>query len=125
MLLLRRVLVGDQERVLIIRNGRFERMLGPGAHNVWAFGATIQIERHNVGELVFGGPWVNHLVKVCPDVPSEHFTVVETNDFQVAIVSLDGKVARAFGPGVRALFWRGPTEVSVSTPMRSLRSLRA
>jgi regulator of protease activity HflC (stomatin/prohibitin superfamily) len=112
MLFLRRVLVGDQERALLIRDGRFERMLGPGAHNVWSFGAAIQLERHNVGEVVLAGPWVNHLVKVRPEVTAEHFAVVETNDSQVAVVSLDGKVARAFGPGARALFWRGPVEVS-------------
>jgi len=113
MLFLRRVLVGDQERVLVIRNGRFERMLGPGAHNVWAFGAAVELERHNVKEVLFEGPWVNHLVKVRPDVTAEHFTVVETKDSQVAVVSLDGKVARGFFPGSRALFWRGPVEVSV------------
>src|ERR1051326_731062 len=112
MLFFKRVLVGDQERVLLIRNGRFERMLGPGAHNVWTFGARIELERHNLAEVVLGGTWVNHLAKERRDVIAEHFTIVETNDSEVAVVSLDGKVARAFGPGVRALFWRGPVEVS-------------
>jgi len=36
MLMLRRILVGDQERVLVIRKGRFERILDPGEYWVWA-----------------------------------------------------------------------------------------
>ena len=53
MLFLRRVLVGDQERVLVIVNGRFERMLGPGEHRVWTFRRSVVLERHNVAKVVF------------------------------------------------------------------------
>lgn len=112
MLILNRVRVGDQERVLVIRDGRFERMLGPGTHNVWVLGSKIELERHNVNEVVFSGAWANHIAKGHPEVIAEHFTMVETNDSQIAIVTLDGKVARGFGPGARALFWRGPMDVS-------------
>ncbi len=113
MLFLRRVLVGDQERVLVIVNGRFERMLGPGEHRVWSFRRSVVLERHNVAKVLFESAWANHVVKLRPDVAAEFFTVVETNDSQVALVSLDGNVARAFGPGHKILFWRGPVDVSV------------
>ena len=113
MLFLRRVLVGDQERVLVIVNGRFERMLGPGEHRVWSFRRSVVLERHNVAKVLFESAWANHVVKLRPDMAAEFFTVVETNDSQVALVSLDGNVARAFGPGHKILFWRGPVDVSV------------
>jgi regulator of protease activity HflC (stomatin/prohibitin superfamily) len=113
MTLFRRVLVGDQERVLLVRNGRFERILGPGAHVVFAPASRVELERHNLNEIALTGVWANFLANSRPDVLAEHFVPVETNDAQVAVVSLDGKVARAIAPGVRALFWRDAAHVSV------------
>src|SRR5579872_3827217 len=113
MLFLRRVLVGDQERVFVIVNGRFERILAPGVHFVRTFGRSVVLERHNVSKVVIESTWTAHIAKARPDVAAEFFTLVETNDSQVAVVSLDGKVSRAFGPGQKALFWRGPVDVSV------------
>lgn len=113
MLFFRRILVGDQERILLIRNGSFVRVLEPGAHIIWNFGGVLEFERHDVSAVVFDGSWAAYLAKVRPNMTEHHFITVETNDRQIAVVSLDGKVARVLSPGARALFWRGPVEVSV------------
>ena len=112
MLPVKRILVGDQERALLIRNGRFERLLGPGEYWVWTLGRTIQVEKHNVRELVFEGAWADYLAKERAEVAERYFTIVETGDSQVAVVYLDGKLARVIAPGKRVLFWRGPVAVT-------------
>ena len=46
MLFINRVLIGDQERVILTRNGRFAGILGPGEH--WIFGLGVAYERHTL-----------------------------------------------------------------------------
>ncbi len=86
MLFVRRVLVGDQERALLIRDKRFERALEPGRHWVWLMPGAVEVEFHNVKALEFQSTWVDYLVKERAEVVSRLFTVVETGDAQVAVV---------------------------------------
>ena len=111
MLFFRRILVGDRNRVLLIRKGRFERVLAPGEYWVWTLGAAVEILEFKVNDLVFESPWADYLVKERPQIAASLFTIVETGDAQVAAVYLNGKLARIVGPGKRALYWRGPVEV--------------
>lgn len=111
-LFVRRILAGDQERVLLIRKGRFEGILGPGEYWVWTLGRKIVAETYNVRTLVFENAWADYLAKERPEVAERYFTVVETGDAQVAVVYLDGKLARVVGPGKRVLFWKGPVAVT-------------
>ena len=108
--MLRRVLVGDNERVLLIRKGRFEDILAPGDY--WIVGFGIALERHDVKELVLISEWTDFLAKERWELVSRYFTVVETLDSQVAVVYCDDKISRIVGPGRRVLFWRGSVEVT-------------
>jgi len=110
-----RIVVGDNERVLLVRNKRFWKILRPGEYRIFTLGQSIVQERFNVRDLVFASEWTNFIVKERPDVVAEHFTVVETTDSQVAVVSIDGKVARLVAPGHRVVFWRGVLEVTAET----------
>jgi regulator of protease activity HflC (stomatin/prohibitin superfamily) len=110
MLLVRRILVGDQERVLLIRKGRFERILDPGEYWVWGTGLTL--ETHNVREVQVASPWADYLAKERREIAERYFTIVETSDAQVAVVYVDGKLALTVAPGKRLMFWRGPMAVA-------------
>jgi len=107
-----RILVGDNERVVLARNKRFSEILGPGTYWIFAFNETIDIERHNVRELVLAGEWADFIVKERPDVAAKDFTVIETSDSQVAVIALDRKLVRVIAPGKRVAFWRGVFEVT-------------
>jgi len=108
----RRVLVGDNERVLLIRKKRFTDILPPSEYWIFTLGRHVELERHNTKSLVFTSEWADHLVKERPELVSRHFTVVETPDSQVAVVYLDGKLARVIAPGNRVLYWRGAVSVT-------------
>ncbi len=109
---LKRILAGDQERVLVIRQGRFERILGPGAHWIRTVPGPVQFETHNIGEISLTGTWGDYLVKERAAEAEQYFTIVETRDNEVAVISFDGNIAKLIGPGKRWLFWRGPVKVT-------------
>ncbi len=110
--MVRRILVGDNERVLLIRKRRFADILGPGEYWIFTLGRNIEIERYNVRDLAFTSEWSNYFVKERPELTARYFTVVETSDVEVAVAYLDGKLARVIGPAQRVLFWRGAVAVT-------------
>jgi hypothetical protein len=112
-MLWKRIIVGDQERVLIAKNGRFSGILEQGQHRIFvAPGVTLETERHNLRGLVFESKWTDYLAQKRPDLVSRHFMRVETSDAQVAMVYVDGKLKEVLLPAKRVLYWRGLVEVT-------------
>jgi regulator of protease activity HflC (stomatin/prohibitin superfamily) len=109
---IRRILVGDRNRVLLIGKGRFERILEPGTYWFWELGRSLEFESHDVKAVVFESPWADFLAKERPAIAQRYFTVVETSDSQVAVIYFDGKVSKVLGPGKRILFWKGAVAVT-------------
>lgn len=112
MFLIRRVLVGDREHALIVRRGRFDQILSPGAY--WIFGLGVEVEKFatGAGNEWFFSRWTDFLVKERPAIVEKFFAVVETGDAEMAAVFFDGKLGRPVGPGSRLLFWRGASTVT-------------
>lgn len=110
--MLRRILIGDNERVLVIRKRRFAEILEPGQRWMFTFGRGVELEWYNVRELVYAGEWAEFIANARPDLAARYFTVVETSEAQVAVVYLDGRLARVVGPSQRVLFWKGPVNVT-------------
>jgi regulator of protease activity HflC (stomatin/prohibitin superfamily) len=108
----RRILVGDNERVLVIRKRRLETILGPGEYWMFTLGRSILLERHNAQGLQFTSECSDTIVNQKPELASRYFTIVETSDTQVAVVYVEGKVFRVIGPAHRVMFWRGIREVT-------------
>ena len=108
--MIRRMIVGDNERVIVSRKRRFEKILGPGEH--WVFGNSVEAELHDTRVPQFVSPWADFIATQRPEVAAAHFTVVETADTEVAVVYFDGKVTRVVEPAKRMLFWRDSVEVT-------------
>jgi regulator of protease activity HflC (stomatin/prohibitin superfamily) len=112
-MLWKRIIVGDQERALITKNGRFGGILAPGEYRLIARpGVSLDVEKHNVRNPVFESAWADYLATERPEVAERHFTRVETNDSQVAMVYVDGMLFRVMLPAKRLLFWRGAAAVT-------------
>jgi hypothetical protein len=110
MLLFDYVLVGDFERFLLIRKGRFEQILEPGEHIVFGYG--VEFEKHDVRDVIFDSPWADDLAQEHPAIVERHFIKVEPAG-RTVVVCFNGQVACEVAPGERMLFWRGPVQVSV------------
>src|SRR5689334_25097573 len=81
--MLRRIVIGDNERVLVIRKRRFDEILEPGERWIFALGPGPELEKHNVREMVFAGEWADYIASARPDVAERFFVLVETSDAQV------------------------------------------
>jgi hypothetical protein len=75
MSILRRVLVGDQNRVLLIRKGRFVAILEPGEH--WIFGLRVETATFNISDWVFENAWAAYIVKERAELAARMFTIVD------------------------------------------------
>src|SRR5579859_7508571 len=97
--MLRRILIGDNERVLVIRKRRFAEILEPGERWMFTLGGEIELQRINIRDfLVYAGGWADYIASSRPEVAGRYFTTVEASEAQVAIVYLDGRLARVIGP---------------------------
>ena len=110
--MIRRILVGDNERVLLIRKRRLADILAPGQYWIFTPGRGVELERHNMKAPVFTSEWADIIVRQRPDLLERYFLVIETNDVQVALVHLDGRLARVVPPSTRVLYWRGVAEIA-------------
>ncbi|WP_031499316.1 slipin family protein [Bryobacter aggregatus] len=111
MLLIHRVVVGDQSRVLVTRKGCFDTILGPGVHML--YGRGIETESHSIREPVLVSEWTSFLANERPHLVDTLFHVVETGAAQVALISRDGQLERVQGPGERTLVWKSAARFSV------------
>ena len=112
-LLMLRVIVKDGERALLTRNGRFERMLGPGRHRLFDPANELSVELFQVVRAEFPADRHAVLKAARPDIAAENFEAIETHAGELAIVSLDGRPAHLMGPWQARVFWKVVTRVDV------------
>ena len=68
-MLWKKIIVGDQQRVLIAKNGRFSTILAPGEYRLFvALIAHMEVEKHNTNSPVFQSTWADYLVKEQPQL---------------------------------------------------------
>jgi regulator of protease activity HflC (stomatin/prohibitin superfamily) len=108
----RRILIGDNERILVIRKRRFAGILEPGERWIFTAGQGVELVRCNVRDLVFSGEWADYIASRQPAIGARYFTVVQTSDAQAALVYVEGKLTRVIGPSNRVLFWKGAANVT-------------
>jgi len=119
----KRITVGDLERILVANDDRFAAILPPGDY--WfRMPGKIEIERHDVRDLVFRSLWEAFLVDQRPDMVNRHFVRVETSETQIGMVYLNGSLYQVLTPAKRVLYWRDAGAVSaeivdvISTPAK-------
>ena len=125
------VVVRDSERAILWRDGRFDRILGPGRHRVFDPFDRLSAEVFSVARAEFGRDAYLALASVDPKAAAANFTVVETKANEVAIVSMDGQPEHLMGPWKTRVFWSPLTKVSAekidaaANPRMSTQQLQA
>jgi regulator of protease activity HflC (stomatin/prohibitin superfamily) len=112
-IMVRSVTVKDDERALVTRNGRLERVLGPGRHRFVDPLRTLTIETHSVVRGEMSADRYAVLKAALPRVADEMLVAVETRAGEVAIVSLDGRPTHVLGPYQVRVYWKVATRVDV------------
>jgi regulator of protease activity HflC (stomatin/prohibitin superfamily) len=112
-LLFHDITVKDGERALLTRNGRLERVLGPGRHRLFDPQRTLAVEILPAVRAEFPAARYAVVKAERPDLASELFTAVETVADELAVVSLDGRPTHLLGPWQIRVFWKVATDVKV------------
>ena len=112
-LLTLRVTVKDGERALLLRNGRYERALGPGRHRLFDPARTLTVETFAVVRADFPADRYAVILAEAPDLAVALFEAVSTQANEVAIVSLDDRPTHLLGPWQTRVFWKVATRIGV------------
>ena len=112
-LLMLRATVKDGERALLLRNGRHERVLGPGRHRLFDPKRELTIETFPVVRAEFSAERYAVIKAERPEIAVALFEAVETRADELAIVSLDGRPTHLVGPWKVRVFWKVATAVEV------------
>jgi regulator of protease activity HflC (stomatin/prohibitin superfamily) len=108
-----RATVKDGERALLLRNGRHERVLGPGRHRLFDPKRELTIETFQVVRAEFPAERYAVIKAERPEMAAALFEAVETRADELAIVNLDGRPTHLVGPWKVRVFWKVATAVEV------------
>ena len=108
-----KVIVRDDERAFLTRDGRFVRLLGPGRHNEFDPFGRIKAEVVRVVRSEVPAERALLFEKSFPDVAAEHFVIVQPGSNEVAIVSMDGEPKHLVLSNTTRAFWKTLTLVEV------------
>jgi hypothetical protein len=108
-----KVVVKDDERAFLVRDGRFERLLGPGRFIALDYGRRLTAEVVKVARAEIAADKALLFAKSHPAVAAEHFEIVQVGANEVAIVSHDGEPKHLVLPNTTRAFWKTITRVDV------------
>jgi regulator of protease activity HflC (stomatin/prohibitin superfamily) len=105
--------IKDDERAFLTRNGRFERLLGPGRFVQFDPLRELALEVVKVLRAEIVPERALLIQRTCPDVAAQNFAIVQPGPTEVAIVSMDGEPKHLVLPNTTRAFWKALTVVDV------------
>ena len=108
------VIVAENQRGLLVKDGRLLRMLDPGRHVLWDWDNRLRAEIVPA-QGNFASPWTAIIEKLHPEMAAEYFEIVRPVEGQVAVVWLDGRASLIVRPGQVVHIWKALNDVRVET----------
>jgi hypothetical protein len=107
------VVIKDDERGLLMRNGRFEELLPPGKRAIFDFWREMTVEVVKVMRAELTPEKALLMQKTHPSLAAEHLAIVQAGPTDVALVSFDGDPKHLVLPNTTRAFWKTLTSVDV------------
>jgi regulator of protease activity HflC (stomatin/prohibitin superfamily) len=107
------VVVRDDERAFLTRDGRFVRLLHPGRYSAFDPGRHLRAEVVNVVRAEIAPEKALLLQRTHRPVAEQNFEIVHAGPGEVAIVSFDGEPKHLVLPNTTRAFWKTATQVDV------------
>lgn len=108
-------IIRDDERGILRRDGRFEKLLRPGRFTELDLMGQLSVEIVKVLRAEILPEQALLLAKTEPDLAQENFVIVQPGPTEIAIVSLDGDPKHLVLPNTTRAFWKTLTTVTVET----------
>ena len=100
------VTVKDDERAFLFRDGRLERLLGPGLFKAWDPMGRLRADVVKVLRAELALDKALLLERAQPALAAEHLVFVRTEPTEVAITLLDGEPRHISAPSTTRAFWK-------------------
>ena len=101
-----RIVVAQNQRAVMLREGNFEGILLPGVYRFWNPLGRIAIRFYDLGGLRFDSTYEDYLVAERPALVDATFDVFETGETEVGLVYRKDKLVDLLAPNTRRLYWK-------------------
>jgi regulator of protease activity HflC (stomatin/prohibitin superfamily) len=98
-----RVVLTETQRMVVLEEGRFAAILGPGEH--WLKPRDTVTEVHSLDRPQFVSGFDRALFRQRPDLAAAHLTEVVAAPDEVAVVMRDGRPMQVVAPDTRTVVW--------------------
>ncbi|CUK12642.1 Modulator of FtsH protease HflK [Ruegeria denitrificans] len=107
----RRLTLTETQRMLVLRNGVFDAILGAGKHRLPR--KDVLTELHDLENLFFVSSYERALMQNRPELAATHLTEFRAGPDEVLVLLRDEVPVRVLNPEARALVWKaaGPWKV--------------
>ncbi|MGH8079171.1 MAG: slipin family protein [Lysobacter sp.] len=110
---MKKAVVGDVERVLVYRNRRIERVLGPGVYRLNDFRRDLELVVHNIADSKYTGNDGEALISGLNVRLQNHFELADIGNDEVGLMLRNGRIADVLAPGSRRLYWKGFAAIEI------------
>src|SRR6476661_1989511 len=107
------IVIKDDERAFLTRDGRFVELLGPGKYSAFDFSRNLDAEVVKVVRAELLAEKALLLEKTQPKLAEDNLEIVQPGPNEVAIVSFDGEPKHLVMPNTTRAFWKTLTNVDV------------
>lgn len=113
MLGFKKINVADNERVLMFRKNRFERILTPGEHRVFDLSGNVTVFKYDITKAELNHHLGRFLITAYQKLLDDQVISFDIKEDQVGLVYLDGKLSDVLAPNTFKMFWDLAIKVEV------------
>ncbi len=113
MMFQKRIVVSDNERALLFKEGRFEKVLMPGVHRFWDFADAYNAEFFDLVEPEFRHKKSKVLLE--KEQLQAQLLVVKGELDQVHLIYKNGTLIRLVTPGQEVMYWKDAADFELKT----------
>ena len=113
MLGLRTINVADNERVLLFRKNRLEKILKPGEHRMFDWMGNLEITRYDITKAELTHHLGRFLITAYQEIIGDEIVSFDLKDSQIGLVYFDGKLVNILAPNSFRMYWNKAVNVEV------------
>lgn len=99
--------ISDNERALLFRRNRFERILDPGRHKIWVTAGNVRIEKYDITDVTFDNAQAKFLLATHTKAFEGYVETFEMADDEIGLFYRDGHLVDILKPGTFLPVWKG------------------
>lgn len=105
--------VADNQRALLYRRDRFERVLESGRHKIETLSGKIRIDVYDITDVVFENRQAKFLLNNYAEKLAKYLQRFELSDTEVGLLYRDKRLVDVLAPGSALTVWKGVEDVRV------------